>query len=79
MARHVWVQQDRAFQEGLLQQKKQSDKMELELSQEYNKGKTETVSINSIHMNTIQSVLTAKLEMCTGNNKITVPYNRYRE
>ena len=35
--------------------------MEQEMSQEYSKGDIETVSINSVHMNKNQSVLTAKL------------------
>ena len=43
------------------------------MSQEYNKGEIETVSINSVHMNKNFSVLTVKLEMCTGD-KLTVPY-----
>ena len=67
----VW--QGGAHQEDLLQQKKQGDK-EQEMSQEYSEGKIETVSINSIHKNKKQSMLTAKLEMHTGNNKLTVPY-----
>ena len=48
--------------------------MEQEMSQEYSEGEIETVSINSVHMNTNQSMLTAKLEMHTGDNKLTVPY-----
>ena len=44
------------------------------MSQEYSKGDIETVSINSVHMNRNWSMLTAKLEMCAGNNKLTVPY-----
>ena len=44
------------------------------MSQEYSKGEIETVSINSVHMNRNWSMLTAKLEMCAGNNKLTVPY-----
>ena len=48
--------------------------MEQEMSQEYSEGEIETVSINSVHMNKNQSMLTAKLEMCTGNNILTVPY-----
>ena len=44
------------------------------MSHGYSEGKIETVSINSVHMNKNQSMLTAKLEMHTGNNKLTVPY-----
>ena len=50
------------------------NEMELEMSQEYSEGKIGTVHIDSVHMNKNQSMLTAKLEMCTGNNKLTVPY-----
>ena len=42
------------------------------MSQEYSKGRIETVSINSVHMNKNQSVLTAKLKMHAGSNKVTV-------
>ena len=48
--------------------------MKQEMSQEYSKGKIETVSIDSVHMNKHQSMLSAKLEMCTGDNKLKVPY-----
>ena len=50
------------------------NEMEQEMSQEYSKGEIETVSINSIYMNKNQSMLTAKLEMHGGNNKLTAPY-----
>ena len=50
------------------------NEMEPEMSQEYSKGAIETVSINSIHMNKNQSMLTAKLEMHASNSKITIPY-----
>ena len=50
------------------------NEMEQEMSQEYSKGEIETVSINSVHMNKTQPMLTAKLEMHASNNKLTVPY-----
>ena len=48
--------------------------MEQETSQEYSEVKIETVSTNSIHMNKNWSMLSAKLDMHTGNNKLTIPY-----
>ena len=42
------------------------NEMEQEMSQEYSKGETETVSIDSVHMNRKWSMLTAKVEVCTG-------------
>ena len=50
------------------------NEIEQEMSQEYSEGEIEAVSINSVHMNKNWSMLTAKLEMSTGNNKLTVPY-----
>ena len=50
------------------------NKMEQETSQEYSKDEIETVSIDSVHMNKNQSMLTAELEMHTSNNKLTFPY-----
>ena len=47
---------------------------EQEMSQEYSKSEIETMSINSVHMNKNWSMPTAKLEMHTGDNKLTVPY-----
>ena len=44
------------------------------MSQEYSKGETEMVSINSVYMNKIQMVLTTKLDTHAGDNKITIPY-----
>ena len=44
------------------------------MSQEYSRDEIETVSIDSVHMNKNWSMLTAKLEMCAGDNKLTVPY-----
>ena len=48
--------------------------MEQETSQEYSEGEIETVSIDSVHMNKNWSLLTVELEVCTGDNKLTVPY-----
>ena len=47
---------------------------EIEMSEEYSKGKIETGSIDSVHMNKNQSLLTVDLEMHAGNNKIIGPY-----
>ena len=48
--------------------------IEVETSQEFSKGKIETVSIDSVHMNKIWSILTVELEIHAGNNIIIVPY-----
>ena len=48
--------------------------MEQEMSQEYSKGEIETVSIDSVYMNKNWSMLTAKLEVCAFDNKLTIPY-----
>ena len=48
--------------------------IELEISKEYSKGGIEMVSIDSVHMNKYQSLLTAELEMHAGDNKIIVIY-----
>ena len=48
--------------------------MEQEVSQEYREDEIETVSINSVYMSKNWSMLTAKLDMCAGDNKITIPY-----
>ena len=47
-------------------------RIELEMSQEYSKGKIEMVSIDFVHMNKNWSLLTVELETCAGNNKIIV-------
>ena len=44
------------------------------MSQEYSEDEIETVSINLVHMNKYWSMLTAKLEIHTSDNKLTVPY-----
>ena len=49
------------------------NEIEQEMCQEYSKGEIEMVSIDSVHMNKNQSMLTTKLETCTGDNKLTVP------
>ena len=43
-------------------------------SQEYSKGEIETVSIDSVHSNKNQSLLTVELEMHAGANNIVIPY-----
>ena len=48
--------------------------MEQEVSQEYREDEIEMVSINSVYMIKNQSMLTAKLDTYTGDNKITIPY-----
>ena len=48
--------------------------MEQEMSQEYSKDEIKMMSINSVYMNKNQSMLTAKVDTHTGNNKITIPY-----
>ena len=50
------------------------NKIEVETAQEYSEGKIETVSIDSVHMNKDQCLLTSELEMHAGDNKIIVPY-----
>ena len=50
------------------------NKMEQEVSEEYREDEIEMVSINSVYMNKNQLMLTVKLEMHTGNNKIAIPY-----
>ena len=48
------------------------NQIELEMSQEYNEGKIETVSIGSVHMSKNWSLSMAELEMSAGNNKIII-------
>ena len=48
--------------------------MEQEVSQDYSEDEIEIVSINSVYMNKNQLMLTAKLDMHAGNNKITIQY-----
>ena len=50
------------------------NEIEVEASQEYNKGKLETVSIDSVHLNKNWSLLMVELEMLAGPNKIVIPY-----
>ena len=42
--------------------------------QEVNKGEVETVSIDSVHLNKNQSLITTKLEMQAGRNTVEIPY-----
>ena len=48
--------------------------VEQEASREYREDEIEVVSIDSVYMNINQLMLTTKLEMHTGDNKITIPY-----
>ena len=48
------------------------NELQLEISQEYSKDEIETVSIDSVHMNKNWSLLMAELEMCAGNNIVTI-------
>ena len=48
--------------------------LEVEVVQEIDEGKIETVSIDSVHLNKNQSVITAKLEIQAGRNTIEIPY-----
>ena len=48
--------------------------LEVEEVQEVNEGEVETVSIDSVHLNKNQSLITAKLEMQAGGNTIEIPY-----
>ena len=50
------------------------NEMEQEVSQEYSKDEIEMVNINSVYMNKNILMLTAKLDMHAGNNKINIPY-----
>ena len=50
------------------------NELEVEEVQEVSKGETETVSIDLVHPNKNQSLLTAKLEMQAGRNTIVVPF-----
>ena len=52
----------------------QSMRSSKEVSEEYREDKIEMVSVNSVYMNKSQLMLTAKLDMHTGNNKIAIPY-----
>ena len=50
------------------------NEMEIEESQECREGELETVSIDSVHLNKNQSLLTAELETWAGDNNIVIPY-----
>ena len=50
------------------------NEMEQKMSQEYSEGKIEKVNIKSVHKDNNWSMLIAKLETCTSNNKLTVPH-----
>ena len=48
--------------------------LEVEEVQEVNKGEVETVSIDSVHLNKNQSLITAKLETQAGGNTVEILY-----
>ena len=48
--------------------------LEIEVEQEVDEGDIETVSIDAVHLNKNQSLITAKLEMQAGKNTIEIPY-----
>ena len=50
------------------------NELEVKKMQEINKGEPETVSIDSVHLNKNQSLITVKLEMQAGGNTIEIPY-----
>ena len=50
------------------------NELEVEQVQEINEGELETVSIDSVHLNKNQCLITAKLEMQAGRNTIEIPY-----
>ena len=50
------------------------NKMEVQELQEDSESKTETVSIDPVHLNKTQSLVTVKLEMQVGRNIIIIPY-----
>ena len=49
-------------------------KLEVEEAQEVNEGKVETVSIDLVHLNKNQSLITTKLETQAARNTIEIPY-----
>ena len=50
------------------------DELEVEEAQEVNEGEVDTVSIDSVHLNKNQSLITTKLETQAGRNTIEIPY-----
>ena len=48
--------------------------LEVEEVQEVNEGEVETVSIDSVHLNKNQFLITTKLETQVGRNTIEIPY-----
>ena len=48
--------------------------LEVEVVHEVNEGEVETVSIDLVHLNENQFLITAKLEMQTGRNTIEILY-----
>ena len=50
------------------------NELEVKEVQEINEGELETVSIDSVHLNKNQSLITVKLEMQAGRNTPEIPY-----
>ena len=48
--------------------------LEVEEAQEVNGGKVEPVSIDSVHLNKIQSLITVNMETQTGRNTVEISY-----
>ena len=48
-------------------------KLEVEGAQEIHEDKIETVSVDSMHLNKNQSLITAKLKMQVGENTVEIP------
>ena len=75
MARHVGCGTMGHFKK-VYQRRRERAMNELEVKdvQEVSRGEIETVSIDSVHLNENQSLLTVKLETQAGGNTIVVPY-----
>ena len=58
-----WSRRDRAVH-----------KLEVQVVQEVDEGKIETISIDSVHLNKNWSLITVKLEVQGGGNTIEIPY-----
>ena len=77
MGRHVWVvaRIDTSRRYATAEERERVvNEIEVDTFQEYSKGKIETVSIDSVHLNKNWSLLMAELEMCEGANKIIILY-----
>ena len=74
MARHEWVVARPGISKRCAKAEETVNKLEIEESQEDNKGGIETVSIDLVHLNKKPSLLTAQLEMQSGKNTIVILY-----